>query len=194
MSRGNFYPAATRCLTGPSGKDFRPLPNPLKPWKSQRITTEIPCLNLSLKIDQGIQKNERKGRTGRVPSSVGTRQRSGEGVVQRNGCPKECFWRVRFFSAPLRFSGPFRRFKGKPQGGREETDSPKPPFWTTVSPHDAFAAPLAHSERTKEIPCLKLTKEEVKRTQGKEGQGGHRHLVRGEEGRGSRLLRDRKST
>ena len=30
--------------------------------------------------------------------------------------------------------------------GREETDSPKTPFWTTVSPHDAFAAPLAHSE------------------------------------------------
>ena len=26
----------------------------------------------------------------------------------------------------------------------EETDSPKTPFWTTVSPHDAFYAPLAH--------------------------------------------------
>ena len=31
------------------------------------------------------------------------RQRSGEGVVRRNGCPKGCFWRVRFFSALLRF-------------------------------------------------------------------------------------------
>ena len=31
------------------------------------------------------------------------RQRRGEGVVRRNGCPKGCFWRVRFFSAPLRF-------------------------------------------------------------------------------------------
>ena len=31
------------------------------------------------------------------------RQRSGEGVVRRNGCPKGCFSRVRFFSAPLRF-------------------------------------------------------------------------------------------
>ena len=34
---------------------------------------------------------------------VRVRQRSGEGVVRRNGCPKGCFWRVRFFSAPLRF-------------------------------------------------------------------------------------------
>ena len=42
------------------------------------------------------------------------RQRSGEGVVRRNGCPKGCFWRVRFFSAPLRFSGPFSCFKSKP--------------------------------------------------------------------------------
>ena len=32
------------------------------------------------------------------------RQRSGEGVVRSNGCPKGCFWRVRFFSAPLRFA------------------------------------------------------------------------------------------
>ena len=31
-------------------------------------------------------------------------------------------------------------------GGREETDSPKTPFWTTVSLHDAFAAPLARSQ------------------------------------------------
>ena len=35
---------------------------------------------------------------------IRTRQRSGEGVVRRNGCPKGCFWRVRFFSAPLRFA------------------------------------------------------------------------------------------
>ena len=35
---------------------------------------------------------------------IRARQRSGEGVVRRNGCPKGCFWRVRFFSAPLRFS------------------------------------------------------------------------------------------
>ena len=37
-------------------------------------------------------------------SKFRARQRSGEGVVRRNGCPKEYFWRVRFFSAPLRFS------------------------------------------------------------------------------------------
>ena len=28
-------------------------------------------------------------------------QRSGEVVVRGNGCPKGCFWRVRFFSVPL---------------------------------------------------------------------------------------------
>ena len=39
---------------------------------------------------------------GRV-TKIRVRQRSGEGVVRRNGCPKGCFWRVRFFSAPLRF-------------------------------------------------------------------------------------------
>ena len=40
----------------------------------------------------------------------------------------------------------FRCFQGRPYWGREETDSPKTPFWTTVSPHDAFSAPLAHSD------------------------------------------------
>ena len=30
--------------------------------------------------------------------------------------------------------------------GAEETDSPKAPFWTTVSPHDPFAAPLARPQ------------------------------------------------
>ena len=43
----------------------------------------------------------------------------------------------------------FRCFQGKPYWGREETDSPKTPFWTTVSPHDAFSALLARSERMK---------------------------------------------
>ena len=61
----------------------------------------------------------------RAGKSIRVHQRSGEGVVRRNGCPKGCFWRVRFFCAPLRFSGPFRCFKRKPYGGREETDSPK---------------------------------------------------------------------
>ena len=32
---------------------------------------------------------------------MGARQRSGEGVARRNGCPKGCFWRVRFSSAAL---------------------------------------------------------------------------------------------
>ena len=41
---------------------------------------------------------------GSLRSKIRVRQRSGEGVVRRNGCPKGCFWRVRFFSAPLRFA------------------------------------------------------------------------------------------
>ena len=36
------------------------------------------------------------------PDNSGVRQMSGEGVVRRNGLAKGCFWRVRFFSAPLR--------------------------------------------------------------------------------------------
>ena len=35
-------------------------------------------------------------------TKIRARQRSGEGVVRRNGCPKGVFWRVRFFSAPLK--------------------------------------------------------------------------------------------
>ena len=35
---------------------------------------------------------------------IRVRQRSGEGVVWRNGRAKGCFWRVRFLSAPLRFA------------------------------------------------------------------------------------------
>ena len=36
--------------------------------------------------------------------------------------------------------------KGAEKASCGGTDSPKPPFWTTVSPHDAFSAPLAHSQ------------------------------------------------
>ena len=46
------------------------------------------------------------------------RKRSGEGVVRRSGCPKGCFWRVRFFSAPLRFSLAFQVFKEKTLRGQ----------------------------------------------------------------------------
>ena len=44
-----------------------------------------------------------------TPLLMGARQRSGEGVVRRNGCPKT-------------------------------------PFWTTISLHDPFAAPLVHPD------------------------------------------------
>ena len=92
------------------------------------------------------------------------------GVVRRNGCPKGCFWRVRFLPAPLRFSGPFRCFKRKPYGGREETDSPKTPFWTTVSPHDPFAAPLARpdfSHKNEEKKSGEKIREKIRRLKNK---------------------------
>ena len=37
-------------------------------------------------------------------------------------------------------------FKSKPQGGGEENGLTETPFWTTVSPHVAFSAPLARSD------------------------------------------------
>ena len=68
----------------------------------------------------------------------------GETVVQ-----KGVFGESRFFSAPLSFSLKTPERSSKPLRSREETDSPKTPFWTTVSPHDPFAAPLTHSEKKK---------------------------------------------
>ena len=71
-----------------------------------------------------------------VTTLVGVRQRSGEGVVRRNGCPKECFWRVRFFSAPLRFSDVLR---ANLEGAEKKRTVQKHPFGqpflrTTPSP------------------------------------------------------------
>ena len=43
----------------------------------------------------------------------------------------------------LRSSSALRAIR---KGTEKETDSPKTPFWTTVSPHDAFSAPLARSD------------------------------------------------
>ena len=57
---------------------------------------------------------------------------------------KRVFLESPFLLCPLKvcfFKTPERSWK--PYGGRGETDSPKTPFWATVSPHDAFAAPLA---------------------------------------------------
>ena len=73
------------------------------------------------------------------------RQRSGEGVVRRNGCPKGCFCRVRFFSAPSRFA------LQRPENlkGEEEMDSPKHPFGQPFLRTTAFSAPLARSDLKK---------------------------------------------
>ena len=75
---------------------------------------------------------------------IGERQRSREGVVRRNCRPNGCFWRVRFSSALLRFSGVSR---ANLKGAEKKTDSPKAPFWTTVSVHKrllrSFGAPAS---------------------------------------------------
>ena len=57
----------------------------------------------------------------------------------RNGCPKGCFWRVRFLSAPLRFSGSFSCFKRNLKGAEKKRTLQKHPFGqpflrTTPSP------------------------------------------------------------
>ena len=48
-----------------------------------------------------------------------------------------------FSQLVLRLSGVLR---ANLKGAEKKTDSPKASFWTTVSPHDAFSAPLALSE------------------------------------------------
>ena len=55
---------------------------------------------------------------------------------------KRVFLESPFSLCPLKV---FRCFESKPTGGREETESPQTSFWTTVSPHDTFAAPWALS-------------------------------------------------
>ena len=74
---------------------------------------------------------------------IRARQRSGEGVVRRNGCPKACFWRV-CFSAPLRFLGVLR---ANLKGAEKKRTLQKRPFGqsflcTTPSPLlSGFGAP-----------------------------------------------------
>ena len=65
---------------------------------------------------------------------------------RRHRAEKQSFktqkWTANFSRSILRFSGVL---SANLRGGEKKTDSPKP-FWTTVSPHDAFFAPLARSD------------------------------------------------
>ena len=69
---------------------------------------------------------------------------------ERNGCAtkKRVFLESPFPLCPLKVCS-LNTLKGPEnlKGGREETDSPKTPFWTTVFPHDASSAPLARSDQ-----------------------------------------------
>ena len=73
-------------------------------------------------------------------ANLGARQRSGEGVVRRNGCPKGCFWRVRFYSAPPKVFRTFQLFlRTSLKGGEKKRTLQKHPFGqpflrTTPSP------------------------------------------------------------
>ena len=73
---------------------------------------------------------------------IRTRQGSGEGVARGNSRPKGCFWKVRFFS-------PAQGFALKTSETLEFIEKIVLSilvFWTTVSPHDAFSALLAHPQ------------------------------------------------
>ena len=48
-------------------------------------------------------------------------------------------WTANLSRLILRFSSVLR---ADLKGAESKTDSPKAPFWTTVSPHDAFSAPF----------------------------------------------------
>ena len=61
---------------------------------------------------------------------------------------KRVFLESPFFSAPLRcvLKNTWKVLKTLRGQSRNGLSSPKTPFWTTFSPHDAFAAPLAHPQ------------------------------------------------
>ena len=96
----------------------------------------------------GSNHDRKSQKSGHFSALMGVRWRSREGVVQRNGRPKGENEQQTFSIWILSFSGVLR---ANLKGQRRKTDSPKTPFWTTVSPHDAFSAPLARSELSCEL-------------------------------------------
>ena len=85
-------PKRKLCAGYPCGHQVKNFGQALKSWKKSILARTAGADTHAKKI--GL-KNFRL--------ILRARQRSGEGVVRRNGCPKGCFWRVRFYSAPLRF-------------------------------------------------------------------------------------------
>ena len=100
LEKGYLHKMIRNCLSNsrPSCNNFA--------HPSSDVRNEIPAI--SLKFGAQFATSLRNAPFTNAPFSgfltlFRARQRSGEGVVRRNGCPKRCFWRVRFFSAPLRF-------------------------------------------------------------------------------------------
>ena len=79
-----------------------------------------------------------------TPPKMGVRQRSGEGVVRRDGLSKRVFLESPFLLCPLRVCSCVLR--ANPKGAEEKRTLQNHPFGKPVSPHDAFSAPLARSE------------------------------------------------
>ena len=77
---------------------------------------------------------------------LGAPQRSGEGVVRRNGCPKGCFSRVHFHSTPSRFSGPFRCFQGQTLKGQRRNGLSKNTLLDNHFSARRLRRSLVHSE------------------------------------------------
>ena len=76
-----------------------------------------------------------------VKTLKGVRKKNGEGVVQRN-VVQNAKMDSSTLSVNSKGSGVLRP---NLKGAEKKADSPKTPFWTTISPHDAFSAPLACS-------------------------------------------------
>ena len=96
--------------------------------------------------EPGVQMRFANFRVNQRQPCFRARQKSGEGIVRRKGCPKA--WQKGVFGESvscLPSEGLLLKHLKTLRGQRRHGLS-KTPFWTTVSPHDAFSAPLARTQ------------------------------------------------